>query len=450
MFIANIRLIFPNFRKFSLSRKSYILWKLFEASYFHWFRLFNTTLVPIKQQLADIRALRDLPAMEAIRDDVGDVFVLGFQPPFLLENVTTLGSIESIHECYLFSFPRMEAKTVSIDGLKFIWYNSDYSIMIAMSTIFFAIVCISILAKEFKGSFFEIFWYLHWTTLAHQVRIRASRGMIKMTWLSLLMTFVLIESITIACMNTEHVSENKFDKIEKFDDVVRKNLRPVMEDWSGCTQMITSEPEYVQNYLQKNRYPQNTHKFSAVDSIFIPTFRKFSLTKMALLIDVERWIQIKRTTCSTYPQILLENPSYRSRKPLQHHIKSLAANKRLDKKIRNALNRESSTLLEASLYGRKGWLAYRRRENEIVDSACMREVLKEKVTKHSPLGFSFIQSAFLTWTFALITAWIIFMIEILIQKSLDRKQLQMENFKIFQRLIENETFINLSGHNQAR
>lgn len=434
MFIADLRLIIPYLDKFSLTRET-LFWKLYEGSFFHWLRIFNATLITIKHRLPDIRNSQDLPVLEAFQKDIGDVYTFGFQPPFLPSNVTTLGSVESTHECFLISFPTLKTKSVSVDGLKFIWLNSDHQTILALAIIFIAIMIISMLAE--KGSFLRIYWHIHWATLAHQERIRASRGLTRTLWLSLLVLLFLIESITIACMNTDHVSEYQFGKIENFGDVLRKNLKPVMEDHSGCTQIISSQVENVRAYLRRNRYPRNNHHFMDVDLVFSPTFMEFRLKEMALLIDVDRWIQIKRQTCYLHPHILIENSFYRSCKPLLNQINSLFVNGRLNKKIRDALNRESSVLLEASLHGRRGWLAHRRRENIPVDRKCMGEVLKEKEIENSPLEFSFIRSAFLTWIFALITAWIIFLIEILIQTSLNDEWAGRENFTFSQRLITN-------------
>lgn len=373
----NLRLILPRYPGFLLNRENRLLWRLYQESYFHWFRLFNTTLINLKYSLSEIRASHELPVLDAIHEDIGDAYSFGFQPLFLPENVTTIGPIQNTRDCYLISYPRLEAKSVSIDGLKFMWHNTTYGAILAIAMIFFAILIISIINKRSDEEASKICWQMLWSTCTNQDKIRTSENMSRILWFSFVLILFLVQSVTIAFMDTDQVREYEFDRVENFEDVHRKGLIPVLEDFSGCTQIVSSQPQFIQNYLEENRYPRY-NQISAVDMIFVPAFTKFSLKEMALLIDVHRWTQIKRRTCFFYPHILMENSVYRSRKPLLYHINSLVMNKRLDKKTQNDLNREASLLLEASLYRRKGWLAYQEGVNLAVDMTCMQGALKEE------------------------------------------------------------------------
>lgn len=424
MFIPNLRLIFPYYNGYSFSSKNGEIWKLYEESFFYLFRVFNVSVVTVEHSLSEIRSSSELPVLEAIQKDIGDVYTYGFQPLFIPENVTTTGSIESTHECFMISFPILKAKSVSVDGLKFIWHNSDYETIFALSISFLAILAISVFTRRSSESMLRIYWRMFWTILANQQTIRTSTKMNQILWLSMIMILFLVESVTRAYMNTDQVSEYEFDRIENLEDVYHKRLIPILEDYSGCTQLIPSQTETIKNYLDENRYPRKRDKYLGVDEIFTPQFRDFSMHRIAMLIWDGRWIQIQRQTCYMHPEILLKHPNYRSRKPLLYQINSIVVNKRLSSRIRTALNRDAATMVEGGLFGRKGFLATQRRDNLPADINCLNKKLVERKTEHSPLQFSFIRSVLLTCGIAFGVALFIFAIEFsmkLKKRSLKKK-----------------------------
>lgn len=240
------------------------------------------------------------------------------------------------------------------------------------------------------------------------------RFILRSAWLLIIFGILFYYSAISAVTNTDRVSAIKYRKIEKFKHILEEKMIVAIETWNACNDILNSSNHQFREYARRNLYPSNPEHYRALEEIFTSHFDAHPREKLALMVPLSRWRQLKFIGCNNELEMMRKNPAYVAR-PFENRFLLMVINSNYDPENRKNLIKYTMSMSEHGLQNHRYLLAEKYVQSSGRDThSCLSSEIEDRRSEHRPLTIKFVQPAFMALIILSFLTSLVFALEVFI------------------------------------
>lgn len=388
--------------------------------FYYFIRKFNHTFTVLNATYETASQNGGIHYVESVRNGHSDVSLQIVPGLTRIPRNVTVGPINLVLDCIITTFPKVRQTTVprhSLDFLAMIEWPVWLSITLAV--ILLALMTIRWI-HLYPGSkrlllFFQCISQIVKSQINQKIGL-PNNLKVKLLWLGFLAGGLLFQIASINMIEVYRGVSNRFHRVDDLNEMMREELVPIISSISGCFYYMNYSSHRLQEYFNSLRSPlereQTRNKVEMLDEVL----RTHGASKIAVLWSSLQKDFEKVAICTKYPEIILQNRPYTSKRYFFSRLNYVLMNSKMDAKLRKKVSAYTGFMMNMGLVNNLYQQEIRRRSKSYKKPAspeCLFASIEPYQSSFSPLSFTYFDKLFAIQMLCLLFSTGVLLVEVL-------------------------------------